>query len=163
MSLSGRCRCGFLQYAVDAELAPIFHCHCAFCRHVHGASFTTVGFFSAHAFAWRPSSGEPSKYVTPLGNHRHFCGRCATPIYNLAPAIGLGGVIVPSLIEPSEVLPWAHVNTESRAPWFEIRDALPQFQAWPSPEELVDLARGHGATLPPELLRAHSVGRREQQ
>ena len=151
MSLSGGCRCGFLQYSIEAELAPVFHCHCGFCRHVHGASFTTAGFFSANAFRWLPNSGEPSRFVTPFGNHRHFCGRCATPIYNLAPGIGLACVIVLSLTEPSRILPWAHVNTESRAPWLEIQDRLPRFQAWPSAEELVDLARARGARLPEEL------------
>jgi ADP-ribosyl-[dinitrogen reductase] hydrolase len=153
MSLSGGCRCGFLQYRVEAELAPVVHCHCGFCRHVHGASFTTVGFLSARAFAWLPSSGEPSKFVTPLGNHRHFCGRCASPLYNLAPGVGLACVIVPSLAEPSRAMPWAHVNTESMAPWLEIRDRLPRFPAWPSAEELARLAREHGATLPEELGR----------
>lgn len=151
MPLSGGCRCGFLRYSVAADLAPVVHCHCGFCRHVHGASFTTVGFCSASAFAWDSPSGEPSRFVTPLGNHRHFCGRCASPVYNLAPGIGLACVIVLSLDEPSRAMPWAHVNTESKAPWLEIRDRLPQFEAWPSPEELVGLAHEHGATLPGEL------------
>ena len=151
MAHSGACRCGHLQYTIDSVLAPVVHCHCGFCRHLHGASFTTAGFFSAGAFAWRRSSGEPSRFVTPLGNHRHFCGRCATPIYNLAPSIGLACVIVPSLDEPARAMPWAHVNTESKAPWIEIRDDLPQFRAWPSHEELVLLARERGAALPKEI------------
>lgn len=151
MSVSGGCLCGFLRYEVAAELAPVFHCHCGFCRHVHGASFTTVGFLSATRFTWLSSSGEPSMFVTPLGNHRHFCGRCASPIYNLAPSVGLACVIVPSLAEPSRAMPWAHVNTESKAPWFEIRDGLPQFAAWPSPNELAELAARHGVPLPSEL------------
>jgi len=111
-----------------------------------------VGFMAASAFAWRPTSGEPSIFVTPVGNHRHFCGRCATPIYNLAPGIGLACVIVPSLADPSLAMPWAHVNTESMAPWLEIRDELPRFQAWPSPEQLAALAREHGAALPEQLI-----------
>jgi len=151
MSLAGGCRCGLLRYSVEAELAPVFHCHCGFCRHVHGASFTTVGFFSANAFEWSSSAGEASRFVTPFGHHRHFCGRCATPIYNLAPGIGLACVIVPSLDEPSRAMPWAHVNTESKAPWLEIRDCLPRFEAWPSAEELAGLASEHAARLPEEL------------
>lgn len=162
MALSGGCRCGFLAYDVDAALAPVVHCHCGFCRHLHGASFTTIGFFSASAFTWRPSSGEPSRFVTPAGNHRHFCGRCATPIYNLAPSIGLACVIVPSLDEPALAMPWAHVNTASKAPWFEIRDDLPRFRAWPSLAELDRLASEHGATLPKELGAALDATRRER-
>jgi hypothetical protein len=87
-----------------------------------------------------------------VGNHRHFCPRCATPIYNSAPGAGLACVLVPSLGQVASVEPWAHVNTESKAPWLEIRDALPRFDAWPSQAELARLAEQHGATLPPELV-----------
>ena len=152
MALTGGCRCGLLQYSVATELAPVFHCHCSFCRHIHGASFTTIGFISASSLAWQPLSGAPSVFVTPAGNHRHFCGRCASPIYNLAPGIGLACVVLLSLAKPSQAMPWAHVNIESKAPWLTIHDSLPRFKAWPSQKELSALARQHGAVLPRELV-----------
>lgn len=152
MILTGGCRCGLLEYGVKTQLAPVFHCHCGFCRHVHGASFVTIGFISARSFVWLSSSDRPSVYVTPAGHHRHFCRQCASPIYNLAPGIGLACILVMSLSEPAKAKPWAHVNTESKAPWFEIQDSLPQFKAWPTQEELSMLARDNAATLPNELV-----------
>ena len=150
--LSGGCRCGHLKYNVETILAPVFHCHCGFCRHVHGASFATIGFISARSLSWHRSSGKPSVFVTPAGNHRHFCSRCASPIYNLAPSIGLACVIVPSLDIPSDAMPWAHVNTESKAPWFETSGSLPIFSSWPTQVELASLARQHWAAVPRELV-----------
>jgi hypothetical protein len=37
--------------------------------------------------------------------------------------------------------PWAHVNTESKAPWLEIGDTIPQFATFPSAAELEVLVR----------------------
>jgi hypothetical protein len=151
---NGECRCGYLQYTVTEELAPVFNCHCQFCRRIHGASFTTVGYLSAAAFAWLSGTGEASCFVTPVGHHRYFCGRCSSPIYNLAPAIGLACVVVGSLSQGAQPAPWAHINTESKDPNFEIPGGLPLFSSWPEPSELLDLARAHGARLPREMVRS---------
>ena len=58
MKLAGGCRCGALRYQVDGDLGPVANCHCAFCRRVHGAPFTTIVFLSRDAFAWAPGSAE---------------------------------------------------------------------------------------------------------
>jgi len=150
----GACSCGSLRFTVAGELAPVVHCHCRFCRRAHGAAFTTIGFFSASRFSWDASAATPARYVTPAGNHRYFCSRCATPIYNHAPSIGLACVVVASLSEDDQPAPWAHVNTESGSAHFEISDGLPSFSAWPDSGQLIELARRHDATLPPELLRS---------
>ena len=42
MKLAGGCRCGALRYQVDGDLGPVANCHCAFCRRIHGAPFTTI-------------------------------------------------------------------------------------------------------------------------
>jgi hypothetical protein len=83
---------------------------------------------------------------------RHFCGRCASPIFNFSPLLELGAVVTQSLdgVQPT---PWVHVNLESKVPWLVIADDLPGFQTWPSPEELRELLRAHpGAWVPRRLL-----------
>ena len=147
----GTCLCGHLRYTVVGELAPVFNCHCHFCRRVHGAAFTTLGYVSSTAIRWHASSGEPSSYRTTTGNDRCFCGRCSTLVYNHAPAIGLACVVVGSLAEDAQPPAWAHINTESKSGHFKISDGLPSFLAWPEPRALRQLARSHAATLPPEM------------
>ncbi len=139
--LTGGCRCGRLRYEVSGDLGPVFNCHCRFCRQVHGAAFTTIALIPRAAFRWSESSAEPSRFVTPLGSVRHFCGDCASPVCNHAREPELLGLVVSSLDEELDTRPWAHLNTESKAPWYEITDDLPQYKTGPDPAEMQRLAR----------------------
>jgi hypothetical protein len=154
VKLAGGCRCGALRYTFEGDLGPVANCHCAFCRRVHGAPFTTIVFVSRKAFAWEPGSAEPSRWTTPAGNVRQFCGTCAAPICNYSTAVDLASLVVASLPDAQQPRPWLHVNTESMAPHHEIRDDLPRFPAWPSADELCALARGRADVwLPEDVLR----------
>lgn len=149
---TGRCLCGDLTYEASGVLAPVINCHCTFCRRVHGAPFTTVAFLPASALVQQPSSSEPARFTTPLGNVRHFCGRCSTPVYNTRPGLDVACLVVSSLEEEFQPSPWFHANTESMAPWFEIRDDLPRFETWPSPKQVLDFARARDVRIPDQLL-----------
>ncbi len=151
MIRSGNCHCGCISYQVEGPLGPVANCHCSFCRRIHGAAFTTVVFAPTKAILWLPSSGDPSRFETPLGNVRQFCGRCASPTWNFSPSLGIASIVVGSLEESQQPSPWFHVNTESKAPWYEISDDLPQYIGWPSPVELRRFVSERGAWLPPYL------------
>jgi hypothetical protein len=141
-----------LRYRVTGPFGPVANCHCGFCRRVHGAPFTTVAFVAPESFAWLSAPEAASRWVTPLGAVRHFCGRCATPIFNFSPVLALGAVVTQSL-DGAQPAPWAHVNVESKAPWLVIADDLPRFLAWPSPAQLRELLEAHpGAFVPRRLL-----------
>ncbi len=153
MTLRGHCYCRNVDYELEEPLGPVVSCHCGFCRRIHGAAFTTVALIPTSAIRLSQASVAPSKFTTPLGNVRHFCGRCASPLWNQSPADGLAVVIVSSLREDSQPAPWAHVNVESKAAWFPIEDALPRFSAWPQAEELEQLIRLHpGSWRPHQIL-----------
>lgn len=152
---TGTCRCTALQYSFDHDhgFGPVVSCHCAFCRRVHGAAFTTVAFVPRASITWTRGEGSASVYVTPHGNRRHFCGHCASPLFNVAAAGELAAVVVGSLQDAEQPAPWAHVNTESKAPWHRISDGLPAFPGWPAAAELRALAdEHHCAWLPDQLL-----------
>lgn len=141
---TGGCRCGRVRYEVDAEIGPVFNCHCRFCRQIHGAAFTTIAIVPRAAFRWSAGSAQATQYRTPRGSVRHFCGVCASPICNHPLEPNLLCLVVASLDDDAKVAPWAHVNLESKAPWFEPRDGLPKFQADPTREEWTTLARARG-------------------
>jgi len=142
---TGGCLCGDLRYEMSGAFGPIWNCHCAFCRRVHGAAFTTVGLMARSAFEWTEASNEPKTFTTPMGSIRHFCGRCATPICNFPSEPSLLSLVVSSLEHDLERSPWAHVNVESKAPWFQIGDGLPQFSEYPDLEELQALIKQNSA------------------
>jgi len=152
MVLTGGCYCGSLAYEVTPPLGPVVNCHCAFCRRIHGAAFTTAAVMPAEAFVWTPSSACPSTFETPLGNVRHFCAACASPIWNYAPYIETGVLIVGSLAQEFQPAPWLHVNTESMSPSFAIADALPRFSQWPDEATLRALCDQHPGAWVPEPL-----------
>lgn len=138
---TGGCRCGFLKYEVTGDFDFVFNCHCRFCRQVHGSAFVTVAIVPRSAFRWSPTSGEPSRFVTPQGSVRHFCGACASPVCNHPREPALLCLIVASLDEEIETAPWAHLNAESKAAWFEITDGLPQFATVPNASDMEELVR----------------------
>ncbi len=119
----------------------MFHCHCRFCRQIHGAAFTTIALVPRTALRWLHGSAEAATYATPRGSVRHFCGVCTAPICNHPLEPDLLCLVVTSLDDDSRVEPWAHFNTEAKAPWFTIQDDLPQFATGPTPEEWAALAR----------------------
>ena len=152
MEATGGCRCGHLRYRLTGPFGPVANCHCAFCRRVHGAAFTTVTFVAPESFAWLTPPEAASRYVTPLGAVRHFCGRCAAPIFNFSPELEVGAVVTQSL-DGAQPAPWVHVNVESMLPWLILGDTLPRFPGWPSPEQLRALLDAHpGAWVPRRLL-----------
>jgi hypothetical protein len=152
VTYTGNCRCGALQYSVTHRFGPVINCHCTFCRRVHGAAFTTVAFVPRGALDWVRGEDAVAVYRTPLGNRRHFCGMCASPLFNTGGAGELAAIVVGSLQDAEQPAPWVHVNTETQAPWHRICDGLPEFLTWPKAEELRALAREQGCDWVPEQL-----------
>jgi hypothetical protein len=130
-----------VRYELEGALGPDFHCHCRFCRQVHGAAFTTVAIVPRAAFRWAAGSAQPAVYRTPRGSLRHFCGSCASPLCNHPLEPELLCLVVASLDDESIAKPWAHVNLESKVPWLELSDELPHFQGDPTNDEWAALAR----------------------
>lgn len=127
MPLTGRCLCGVVRYELDAEIRALVNCHCRFCRRAHGAAFVTTTPVPSDTL--RVVAGEEQ-----IANHegRFFCGRCATRLFNRADATpGTTALVVTSLDDEPVIAPSVHFNLESKAPWYEIRDDAPRFDAFP--------------------------------
>ena len=129
----GSCLCGSIQYSIDDELKFIVNCHCRFCRKAHGAPFTTVLFMPFSKFELTQGQGSLTGYeVTAANAWRYFCAKCGTRLYSHSPSAGMISLVVASLETGAQLHPIANINVESRCPWYEINDGLPQFQSVPS-------------------------------
>jgi hypothetical protein len=129
MAIRGHCLCGAVRYELDAEPTVLSNCHCQFCRRAHGAAFATTALVPTSAL--RIVAGEAS-----IQRHqgRFFCRTCGSRLFNRSDSHPQAtSLVVTSLArehEPS-LRPAAHLNVESKAPWYEILDAAPQFPGFP--------------------------------
>jgi hypothetical protein len=128
MSVKGSCLCAGIRYEVDGELGTVLNCHCSMCRKATGAAFRTRAAVPTATFRWRAGESLVSSYESSPGETRTFCRVCgatlATFFRDHPDRIGLA---LGTLDDDPRVRPSAHVFVDSKAPWFEIADGLPQY------------------------------------
>ena len=73
-----------------------------------------------------------------------FCSRCGSRLFNRAQALPGQTVLMVASLDPEPTnAPVAHMNVESKAPWFEIRDDRPQFDGFPpAVQKAMDRSKG---------------------
>jgi len=126
---TGGCYCGAVRYEVQGRLGPAVNCHCRFCRRVHGAAFATVALVRSDEI--RIEGAALREYPSGEGS-RFFCGECGGRLFNRpASDPGLTMLAIATLDEEPAESPVMHVNVESKAPWYTIRDELPQYPGLP--------------------------------
>ncbi|MFO1079246.1 MAG: GFA family protein [Reyranellaceae bacterium] len=127
--ITGSCACGGVRFEVDA-VRSMTHCHCANCRKLTGASFATYAHVEKSKFRWRSGEDMINRYESAPGSFRAFCRICSSLVPGQAPYLETVSVPAGLLDGDPGVLPRLHVFTASKAPWWEIRDDLPQFERW---------------------------------
>jgi hypothetical protein len=132
--LTGSCLCGGIRYEIEGAIGPALNCHCSMCRKVTGAAFRSRVAVPAANFKWTSGEELLTRHESSPGTIRTFCRVCGATLVSLFDdnphTIGLA---MGTLDDDPGVRPSFHVFTGSKAPWFEITDALPQFDALPPP------------------------------
>ena len=138
----GQCLCGRVRYEVDGPFTSMTHCHCSMCHKHHGAPFATYVSAPSTEFRWISGQDSIARYtVEESGGVRSFCSHCGsvTPIFEES----RGVVLIPAGNLDGElgIKPQRHIFAGSKAPWYEIRDSLPQFEEFPPEFGLTALER----------------------
>ncbi|MBI3769723.1 MAG: GFA family protein [Deltaproteobacteria bacterium] len=138
----GSCLCGDVAWEIDGPLQLMSHCHCSRCRKAHGAPFATYVAADVGAFRFVSGRDRIARWESSPGFFRCFCGRCGSVV----PSDAFGSLVfVPAgcLDGDLGVRPEMHIFAASKAPWVELRDDLPRFDAYPpgfeAPVTLADL------------------------
>ena len=126
----GSCLCGDNVYECEGELTLMHHCHCGMCRKAHGAAFSTMVAVAEDGFRYSKGGTGLIRYESSPGFERISCARCGSTLPGL-PSGGLVFVPAGQLDDDPGVRAELHIFAGSKAPWFEIEDDYPTFEAFP--------------------------------
>lgn len=125
----GSCLCGSVRYEIRGPLGRITHCHCSMCRRAHGAAFGSYARVNWADFTWLSGESEVASFQSSPGVRRTFCPRCGSPLQFIRDSRPQTfSLAVGTLDDDPGIRPSGHIFVGSKAPWFEITDALPQHE-----------------------------------
>jgi hypothetical protein len=126
----GSCLCGEVAYEIHGPFDHASHCHCSYCRKFHGTPYATYAMAPFAGRRWLRGERGIARYESSPGFHRCFCARCGSPVpgdpFESWTFIPLGNLDGDPGVRPS-----FHMFAAAKAPWWEIRDGLPAFDAFP--------------------------------
>ncbi len=125
--IHGSCLCGSVRYEIRGPLGRITHCHCSMCRKAHGAAFGSYARVKQADFVWISGEADIASYRSSPEVQRTFCKRCGSSLQFIRESRPDGfALAVGTLDDDPGIRPSLHIFVGSKAPWFEIKDELPQ-------------------------------------
>ncbi|WP_321817123.1 MULTISPECIES: GFA family protein [unclassified Paraburkholderia] len=131
-SLRGQCLCGAVRYRVADAFRYAFNCHCSQCRRATGAAFKPFAGIERAHLRLEQGRDEVSVYGDVDAAHDVHCGRCGSLLYSVVHEGAYVHVTLGTLLDAPTIRPQGHLFVASKAPWYEITDALPQYDEFPS-------------------------------
>jgi hypothetical protein len=144
--MTADCLCGGVRITISGKVGPLVHCHCTRCQKASGSAFSANVNVRRAYWTWDAGEELVREYESSPGQYRGFCSRCGSPIYTRWDAdpdmlrLRLGLVN-----EDPGRRALAHFWVDSKAPWFPITDALPQYARGPADHEREIAERQRGA------------------
>jgi hypothetical protein len=139
VAVSGSCLCGGVTFAATAAPRCLVNCYCSLCRRSRAAAFSSTLPVPSDAFGWTKGSERVRHYAlaAPRQFATDFCADCGS----LVPSVAMGTAMLPAGAIDTRLapLPVVHIYVGSKAPWYEIAGAAPQFAEGPPPERLAEL------------------------
>ncbi len=129
--IRGGCLCGAVRFELARAVGPFELCHCPRCRKASGSAFVAGLGVRGEDFRWLQGAEQIRRYEAPLRERpppyrTAFCPRCGSPVPDPPPGAGFFEVAAGTLDDDPGLRPDRHILVEGKAPWFSIRDALPQ-------------------------------------
>jgi hypothetical protein len=129
--LHGRCSCGEVCFTLENTLDYAFYCHCSRCRIRTGSAFAAIG--GASIDKLRVTTG--NKHLLIEGEcsdgYGARCSRCYTFLFAAVRSRQYVHVSLGVLAGTPGRLPDHHIYVGSKAPWYQISDAFPQYDELP--------------------------------
>ncbi|MET0291776.1 MAG: GFA family protein [Steroidobacteraceae bacterium] len=125
--ISGSCLCDRVGFEFSNPVA-MFQCHCARCRKSRGSAHGANLFCKYSDFRWKRGESLVVDYKLPEARFYgvSFCAECGASVPRGSAERGIVVIPASSLDTDANISPMAHIYVGSKAPWFQISDALPQ-------------------------------------
>jgi len=132
--INGSCLCEGVRFQIDKAVGPFELCHCRRCRKVSGSAFTAYIGIRRADFRLTAGTDLIASYDAPIirrppAYRVFFCTRCGSPAPNPAPSTEWFEIPAGLLDDDPELKPDKHIFVEHNAPWYEIADLLPRYDA----------------------------------
>lgn len=130
--IRGSCLCGGIAFALDPPLELIIQCHCSRCRKARSAAHAANLFAPQAAFRFLRGEELIDRFPVPGARAfaHSFCRVCGSSAPRVRP--GETALVPAGLLDDGPgARPRFHIYVGSKAPWFELADALPRFDEGP--------------------------------
>jgi hypothetical protein len=130
----GSCLCGGVAYVVEACPLRCYNCHCSRCRKARAAAYASNLIVAADGLRFTRGEDLLASYKRPDARFftQVFCRTCGSPMPRVDRDRGFAVVPMGSLDGNAGMPPQRHIFVASKAPWYEIPDALPQDAEYPT-------------------------------
>jgi len=127
--LLGKCECGAVQYLVADAFLYAMNCHCSACRAATGSAFKPFAGIEREQLELTAGSDRLLVFGEDDGNNTR-CAVCGSLLFSVVREGRYVHVALGSLVDAPGIEPSGHIFVDSKAPWFEITDDLPQFEEY---------------------------------
>lgn len=126
--LRGSCYCGAVRFDVADEFSYALNCHCSDCRRATGSAFKPFAGIEHEKLQLQKGEDCLLIYGNPEENHDVRCKTCGSLLYSVVSEGLRVHVTLGSLLDEPSSHPSAHIFVGDKAPWYQITDALPQYE-----------------------------------
>lgn len=130
-SLNGSCLCGAVKFSVPDDFEYMGNCHCSECRKFSGSDYASVGGISSDKFEFISGEDQVKYYHKSAETDLAFCDHCGCSLFSRKNTLLKHNIRLGVLDDSPSHQPSFHIFTGNKAPWKEITDDLPQFEARP--------------------------------
>lgn len=132
--VTGGCLCGDIAFEYSEAPKFMMNCHCSRCRKAKGAAHATNAFVPLDNLRWTQGKDKVVNFDFPKAERfgNAFCANCGSSVPRESRGTGMFNVPVGSLNSEPGIAAKGHIFMGSKAPWFEVKDELPQWDEMPT-------------------------------
>jgi len=130
--IRGGCLCGEVRYEISGAFMEMCYCHCQMCRRAHGAPFGSYAAINPEQHRFTQGEQWIARYQSSTDAARTFCRRCGSKLaFQNSRTPDEIWIPAGTFDDDPGIRPTYHMFVDSKAPWLEITDDLPQHSGEP--------------------------------